>query len=149
MEIFSNLGQLVIALCVGVIAWNQYQLAKRQLYIDSQRIKHELFDRRMDSISQIGLYIRPWSSSDSDQFLAQIERAKFLFPESAVAELRLMCEIGNKYLERSVRKHTNVDESPESRKERYDIDLVEKMSGKYRQFVSRSEHLLKIEEYKA
>lgn len=148
MEIFSNLSELLIALCVGVITWNQYKLSRRLLYIDSQRIKQELFDRRMESIRQIGLYIRPWGCSDSGQFLAHIEREKFLFPESAVVELKLMWEIGHKYLERLQRKSANVDESPESRKERHNIDLVEKMSSKYRKFIGKSEYLLKIEEYK-
>ncbi len=148
INMFSGVSQVIIALAVAWIAWQQYKITKRQAYIDSQRIKHELFDRRLAFINETKLYIKPWNIDDKASFDLHMQKAYWLFPDSAVSQLVIMAEIGNKFMERSARKDLHPSETPESRRKRLEADAVEKLNIHYGRFVKSVDSLMKIEEYR-
>lgn len=149
MEIITNTSQILVTIAVAYIAWQQLGLIKRQAYIDKERIKHELFDRRMEFINETKQYIKLWGEEDVAGFDSHIEKAKLLFPESPIAQLVIMKEIGYKYIERSNRKDFHHTETPESRKERIEVGATEELNRHYGRFIQGVRPILKIEEYKA
>lgn len=148
MEILIGTSQSLIAIAVAVIAWQQYKLTQHQTRIDSQRIKHELFDRRIDFINQTEEYIKPWTKEEIIKFPTHIQKSKLLFPELSIAQLVIMNDIGNKFftLDNSTDIHKN--EILRERKERLEADILEKLNTHYSRFVKSVESLVKIEDYK-
>ncbi len=149
MEEVTGISQILIALAVAGIAWQQYKLTKKQAYIDEQRIKHELFDRRLEFINETKIYIKPWDNEDLSSFSVHMDKARLIFPESPIAQLKIMHDIGRVHLERVHREDLHASETPESKKERLEEDIIEKLNTHYGRFVRGIEGLIKIEDYNA
>lgn len=149
MELITVFTQTLVAIAVGYIAWQQYNLAVKQAFINKQRVKNELFDRRMSFVEETKEYIRSWDHGVLSSFSSHIARAELLFPESPIAQLKIMMEVGTKFCERLGRNDLHETETLEERNKRIHDDLIDNLNRHYAMFLSGVKEHLKIEEYNA